>query len=257
MTEQQWDQAVDPSQMLIDRLLAASPRKLRLFACACCRRIWPLLSEPVWREGVAIAERYADQLAEMADIRRAAEAIERIERDSVGEECWTGEVKNPPAAAVVAALKAGDMLNFSFRVGYEGPWQTGRRSESYMAGLGAINAALTVMRPSSTEGAQPSLAQIRDLKRITDAEKAAQAVLFRDIFGNPFRPVAFAPAWRTEQTVGIASKLYQERDFGAMPILADALEETGCAEASILAHCREGGLHVRGCWVVDLVLAKE
>ncbi len=42
-----------------------------------------------------------------------------------------------------------------------------------------------------------------------------------------------------------------------MPVLADALEDAGCADADILAHCRGHGPHVRGCWVVDLVLGKE
>ena len=81
--------------------------------------------------------------------------------------------------------------------------------------------------------------------------------LFRDIFGNPFRPVAFDPAWRTEHTVGMAAKMYDDRDFAAMPILADALEEAGCDSADILSHCREPGVHVRGCWVVDHLLGKS
>jgi hypothetical protein len=78
--------------------------------------------------------------------------------------------------------------------------------------------------------------------------------LLRDIFGNPFRPVTFVPAWRTSATVGLARSMYDARDFAAMPVLADALEEAGCDSADVLAHCRGPGPHVRGCWVVDLVL---
>ena len=81
--------------------------------------------------------------------------------------------------------------------------------------------------------------------------------LLRDIFGNPFRPVAFDPAWRSEAAVGIARGIYDDRAFERMPILADALQEAGCEHSDILAHCREPGVHVRGCWVVDLVLGKE
>jgi hypothetical protein len=51
--------------------------------------------------------------------------------------------------------------------------------------------------------------------------------------------------------------MYESRDFGAMPILADALQDAGCEDAAILGHCRGAGPHVRGCWVVDLVLGKE
>ena len=65
------------------------------------------------------------------------------------------------------------------------------------------------------------------------------------------------PRWRTEYTVGIAAKMYDDREFAAMPILADAFEEAGCESGAILAHCREPGVHVRGCWVVDLVLGKS
>lgn len=83
------------------------------------------------------------------------------------------------------------------------------------------------------------------------------ADLLRCVVGNPFRPVAFDHAWRMEHTVGIAAKMYDERDFRAMPILADALEEAGCDSADVLSHCREPGPHARGCWVVDGVLGKR
>ena len=78
----------------------------------------------------------------------------------------------------------------------------------------------------------------------------------RDIFGNPFRPVAFDPNWRTSTVVSIAQGLYESRDFSPMTILADALQDAGCDHADILDHCRGTGPHVRGCWVVDLVLGK-
>ena len=83
------------------------------------------------------------------------------------------------------------------------------------------------------------------------------AVYLRDIFGNPFRPVAFSPAWRTDTTVALAGRMYEERDFSAMPILADALEDAGCTDPDLLGHLRGSGPHVRGCWVVDLVLGKK
>jgi hypothetical protein len=88
------------------------------------------------------------------------------------------------------------------------------------------------------------------------AEWAAQASLLRCIFGNPFCPVSFSPAWRTDTAVSLARQMYEGRDFSAMPILADALQDAGCDNEDILNHCRGGGPHVRGCWVVDLVLGK-
>jgi hypothetical protein len=64
-------------------------------------------------------------------------------------------------------------------------------------------------------------------------------------------------AWHDGLLVSMARHIYESCDFIDMPILADALEEAGCTDQEILAHCRSGGEHRRGCWVVDLVLGKE
>jgi hypothetical protein len=88
-------------------------------------------------------------------------------------------------------------------------------------------------------------------------ERGEQASLLRDIAGNPFRPVTISPTWQTANVVAIAQAIYDERGFDRLPILADALEDAGCTNVEILEHCRAGGEHVRGCWVVDLLLGKE
>jgi hypothetical protein len=87
-------------------------------------------------------------------------------------------------------------------------------------------------------------------------ELGKQAALLRDIFGDPYNPVTFDTSWRTEAVIDLARGVYESRDFAPMPVLADALEDAGCADPDILAHCRGPGPHVRGCWVVDLVLGK-
>ncbi|AMV25141.1 hypothetical protein VT84_12150 [Gemmata sp. SH-PL17] len=84
-----------------------------------------------------------------------------------------------------------------------------------------------------------------------------QLLTLHDIFGNPFRPITFLPEWHSSTAVALASQMYESRDFGAMPILADALQDAGCDSADVFDHCRGPGPHVRGCWVVDLVLGKE
>ncbi|MBP3956137.1 hypothetical protein J8F10_12675 [Gemmata sp. G18] len=81
--------------------------------------------------------------------------------------------------------------------------------------------------------------------------------VLRDIFGNPFRPITFSPSWRTDTVLALAAQMYSSRDFSAMPILADALQDAGSDSAEVLDHCRGPGPHVRGCWVVDLVLGKD
>jgi hypothetical protein len=90
-----------------------------------------------------------------------------------------------------------------------------------------------------------------------DAEDLAQIALVREIFGNPFQPVKFRPEWCTDTATALARQMYESCDFGAMPILADALQDAGCERAEVLNHCRDANqVHVRGCWVVDHVLGK-
>jgi hypothetical protein len=78
----------------------------------------------------------------------------------------------------------------------------------------------------------------------------------RDLFGNPFRPVTFDPSWRSPTATAVALHMYDDRAFDAMPVLADALQDAGCEAHDVLEHCRRTGEHVRGCWVVDMVLGK-
>jgi hypothetical protein len=183
-----------------------SDRKLRLFACACARRVWHLLTDDTRQNTVELAERYADGAATEEELVSRRQATEQDVEPAVARCC----------------LMQG--------------WLTGDGGTYYY--LMDILKLLQKAKGKAGEG-------------------AADCVLLRDVIGNPFRSIAFAPDWRTENTVGIAAKMYDERDFGAMPILADALEEAGCDNGDILAHCREPGVHVRGCWVVDRVLGKE
>jgi hypothetical protein len=82
--------------------------------------------------------------------------------------------------------------------------------------------------------------------------------LLRCIFGPlPFRKIKVKKSWLTPTVVPLAQAIYTENAFDRMPNLADALEEAGCADADILAHCRQPGEHVRGCWAVDLLLGNQ
>jgi hypothetical protein len=84
-----------------------------------------------------------------------------------------------------------------------------------------------------------------------------EADLIRCFFGNPFRPVTLDSSLRTSTVTQLVQAIYEERAFDRMPILADALEDAGCSNQDILSHCRGREEHVRGCWVVDLLLGKE
>jgi hypothetical protein len=90
--------------------------------------------------------------------------------------------------------------------------------------------------------------------------KHQQVVLLYELIGNPFRPVAIAPScltWNDGTIRKMAQAIDDERAFDRLPILADALEDVGYTNTDLLTHCRQPGPHVRGCWVVDLILGKE
>jgi hypothetical protein len=84
--------------------------------------------------------------------------------------------------------------------------------------------------------------------------------ILRDLFGNPFRPVALDAAclaWNDGTIPKLAQAIYDERAFDRLAILADALEDAGCTDTDILGHLRSPGPHVRGCWPVDALLGKS
>jgi hypothetical protein len=88
-------------------------------------------------------------------------------------------------------------------------------------------------------------------------ELLAQADLLRDMFGNPFRPFSVDPSWLTPGVINLAQAIDDDRSFERMPELFVELEKAGCTNEEIVGHCRGRGPHVRGCWVIDLVLGKQ
>jgi hypothetical protein len=91
----------------------------------------------------------------------------------------------------------------------------------------------------------------------TEAERTAQADLLRCVFGNPFRPADLDPSWLTPTVKQIAAAVYEKRTFEQLSDLADTLEDAGCCDADVLNHCRQPGVHARGCWPVDVILGKK
>jgi len=216
MTEQEWNTTASIDDLRYFVFRNGAERKLRLFSCACCRRVWEQLSDERSKQAVTVAEKFADGLATDAELESVALAAEAV---------WTeldeGNVYPRPISAAA--------YNVAIPMGWWG-------------GAPAFQAPERIIREAAAD---------------FNSECEAQRHLIRDIFGNPFRPVAFDPSWRTTTAVAIAKGMYDSRDFSAMPILADALQDAGCEHADILDHCRSPGPHVKGCWVVDLVLGKE
>jgi hypothetical protein len=110
-----------------------------------------------------------------------------------------------------------------------------------------------------TEGSCPVgiIGQAAQIGYVRNAEESLlQQSVIDDIF-TAADTIAFGPTWRTDTVVMLARTMYESCDFTAMPILADALQDASCDSDDILGHCRGPGPHVRGCWVVDLILGKE
>ena len=190
-----------------------SNRKLRLFACACYYRISHLLPDLIARDAIETAERFADGAASLEAFEEAttrvmglSDALEGRWRDSRGTEL---RLLSP----------THESLAFAGVV----TWDSAQKA-AYYASSNAYIACGSLTFPYTSEG---------DFSygRISAAERRAQGVLLRDIFGNPFRPVTFDPDWRTTTAVQLAQQMYDSRDFSAMPILADALQDAGCDNA--------------------------
>jgi hypothetical protein len=135
-----------------------------------------------------------------------------------------------------------------------------------LAGPGELRAARLVCRSAGAGAAWYAAASAASVAARNAAlsaqagmfspeEGAAQAALLRCLVGNPFRPISTDLSRMPDNAVVLARTMYESRDFTAMPLLADLLKEAGCPE-EVSEHCRGPGPHVRGCWVVDLLLGK-
>jgi hypothetical protein len=235
VTEAEWLACAAPEQMLVLRRIKASKRKRRLFGCACCRRLWDLIPDERSRSAVATAEQFADGL-----VGEATLATARTEARSAYEEFSTGR---PPfdrhyvtgACVCVASKNAGDAAKC---------WH------------GAAS-AMQMRRMTEAGQETPAFTSHPVMRETWEVERSLQADLLRDIFGNPFRPIVADASWRTSTVLALARGIYEDRAFDRMTILADALQDAGCDNEDVLNHCRDPKqVHVRGCWVVDLVLGK-
>jgi hypothetical protein len=199
------------------------------------------------RRAFETAERYADGVASEEEWQAAQAGVEEIrnawrvedkeaERQFTG---WEGPVYQAPTAAEKATEAALGAISFTDNGLIDA------------AGSVADSAAWAVGIDAGYE------AEFRDAEY---AEHRFQATLLRCIIGNPFRPVVIDPSWlvwNDGTVVKSAQSIYDDKRFEDLPILADALEDAGCTDPDILGHCRGGGEHVRGCWLVDLILGKE
>ncbi|MCI0456133.1 MAG: hypothetical protein L0Z62_04030 [Gemmataceae bacterium] len=222
--EPDWQRSVNPHHLraILERQGVKSSRKFRLAAVACCRCFWDCL--PVEHQAaIDASERYADKLVAYADLY------------AIGTKCWAVLGNHQPQTrAAIDSTHRQALIGFQgvlyhlLRCAWGGPQFSEPRDPGYDA------------------------AWEENCRRLCQ--------IIRDIFGNPFCPAVADPTWLSWNggaVVALAKAMYEDRRFEEMPLLADALEEAGCTDESILSHCRGANQHVRGCWVLDLLLGKN
>jgi hypothetical protein len=230
MNEAEWLSCADPERMLDWLRPEEKARKLRLFAVACTWRVADALTDSRSKKALKIAGRYADGSADEAELLAAHTAAVQAARSK----------RDPARIAACDSAKPG------LRVAEAG-WVATEAQNAARKFAEAADQARKIANPGAWRAS-------------AKCEQAAQAALLRDLLGNPFRPVAVDPDWLSfgaGTVVQLAQAIYDGRRFEELPVLADALEEAGCTNPDILGHCRGPGPHVRGCWVVDLILGKQ
>lgn len=251
MTETEWDACTDPTPMLEFLHGKASERKLRLYLCGGCQRIAHLFFSPESLAAIEIAERFADGQASAEELHRAEwDAESPTFGYDFDEGFWEMETTRPRKQVVICRLVELGALTESALNGGEWLMNVGVRGELLAAAVLAESCACYDLREGVPNWALRAIPSIKWPSRwLCDC-----------VFGNPFHPVCLDHSWLALTDGAIpkmAKVIYADRAFAHLPLLADALEEAGCDSREILDHCRSGGEHVRGCWVVDLLLGKS
>ncbi len=242
MTEEEWLSATDPRRMLEFLRGKVSDRKLRLFGVVCCRSsfygalcVYQDKDSLLLRQMLGVADRLCDR-----------------------------SVKAKDACAISAITGEPDDVLYSAR------WRAARAcvdANAYKAACDCSAAGADEHSDDYGDEQTDESEQMMEMRSALDdayyGELRKHASLLREIVGIPFRPINFDPAWQTSTVTSLAQATYNEREIpdrhlepDRLAILADALEDAGCTDAAILEHLRGTGPHVRGCWVVDLLLGK-
>jgi hypothetical protein len=230
-----------------------SARKQRLLACACCRRIWHLLADARYRQAIEVAERYAEGLARKADLIAARDAA----RAAAAEEATRALAAHEGIPWCRSSLGVRIQQASSWHPAALAAGAGGRTSRDFTE---CCDFAATLAAHVPGQPPEEREASIR-------AARQDLAPLVHDVFGNPFRPRAIEPGWLVWEDARVptlARAIDGERRLpegtlngDRFAVLAGALEEAGCDDPAILAHCRGSEPHVSGCWLLDRLLGKE
>jgi hypothetical protein len=220
MQEVEWLACQDARPMLDHLIQQTSDRKFRLFAVACCRRIWDLITDQTARTCVEVAERYAEGEANKEELGAARRAVsEAFRRMPYG--------KRRSLEKVLGAARSATL---------DQPWDAARQA--------SWDSAWASVRGGPNDA----------------NERRAHVDLVWEVFGNPFSHRSLSSvghSWLTHEVFRQAQTVYAEKAFDRLPALADTLEKTGCTDQALLAHFRSPGPHVWGCWALDLLVGRD
>ncbi len=236
--EQEWLNFSEANKMLRfleNQEIVVSDRQARLLAISCCNRLNDLLDDRS-KKALEVAELYADGNANIEDLNEARRIAREVLSNLPFDENGSIDLGSIELTATQQALEA---INCS------------------------LDASARLFLGSAIIRSNTAFAYAYDKNQSKDKANSYSVNLLRDIVGNPFakEPIVFDENWRTSDVLAIAKGIYEEKAFERMPILADALQDAGCDNEEILNHCRKDlntseCSHVRGCWVIDLILGK-
>ncbi len=253
MTESDWNRCAEP-RTLLDWLRVRgrlSDRKARLFAVACCRRIWPHVVDEQGSKTVEVAERYADGNATEAELLQAHNAFHAGVYMLREARSWWGQ----------------SALDFMRKVvPLDDDWEDVPPTLHDLAVIAAASRKAVKGANVVVRKVVPVPQELSGSWEVSMAQEACSVI--HEIFSNPFRAKpTIDPAWLiwndgtvkklAEAAYGHRSQPEGTLDQARLAVLADALEEAGCADAELLAHLRSPGPHVRGCFAVDALLGKS
>jgi hypothetical protein len=250
VTEAEWLECADPKPIMEFLQTKLSARKARLLAVNCCRGCLEAAMTDLLRAALDAGEIYADDPGALdlaVNAERAASQASFGAYTRAQQSAWSDTWREWAFAAATGAVSSAAIPKSGW---LETRWLSATSGSAIRAAGCAARAAA---RTDENANDEAILAE-----RTAEADaRACHCALARCVAGATlFRRVEVAPQWLTDTVLLLARQMYDSRDFGAMPILADALQDAGCDNEAILSHCRGEGPHVRGCWVVDLVLGK-
>jgi hypothetical protein len=234
MNEVEWLACTEPQKMLEHLRGKANDRQFRLFAAACYRRVWHLLADPRVRHAVAVLERLAEGGVSRGEVEQALRGAcnAAFEAETLAWDDDLSEARELAAGSVYRAFA------------------THPAGAAGQARYCCTHAAVATSGPANEAAAER-------------AEGGEQCRLLGDIFGGLFRRPPAVPLHVPAWCGGLAQAAYDNRDLPAghldparLAVLADALEDVGCADAELLGHLRSAGPHVRGCWGLDVLAGR-